>query len=223
MRQRSRSATFYETIFDHDERTFFNSSILRAAEPIFEEGLVFARYLAEAAEGFFRFMLGRRVTEIVATAYLETDHDLSYQNVTFAEQDHVIVGMALAYTAEQHHRSSDQPLKKAAGCQVIRLMCVKVCCAPLWRILDTIQEGDFYLQAIAVEKDFRGLGVGSIMMGSIEERAITSGSVRISLDVAAKNESARRLYERRGMTVESQWPKRLNLPRFRFLRMSKIL
>jgi ribosomal protein S18 acetylase RimI-like enzyme len=197
--------------------------ILRAAEPAFDEGLVFARYLDEAAEGFFRFMLGPRVADIIATAYTKPDHNFSYQNVTFSEHDNVIVGMASGYSAEQHRRSSDQPLMKAAGCRVVRLMGVRIICAPLWRFLDTIRDGDFYLQAIAVDNELRGKGVGSTLIDSIEARAVASGSARLSLDVAAKNESARRLYERRGMTVESQWPKRLRIPQFRILRMTRTL
>ena len=44
-----------------------------------------------------------------------------------------------------------------------------------------------------------------------------------SLDVSAKNEGARRLYEHLGMTVESQWPKRLAIPGLKFYRMTKAL
>lgn len=40
----------------------------------------------------------------IATAFAQPDHDLSYQNVTFAERDNVIVGMVLGYTAEQPNR-----------------------------------------------------------------------------------------------------------------------
>ena len=71
-----------------------HSIILRAANPAFDEGLVFALYLDESAEGFFRFMLGRQATDIIATAYTQPDHDFSYQHITFAERDKVIVGMA---------------------------------------------------------------------------------------------------------------------------------
>jgi len=81
------------------------STTLRAADPTLEKGRVFARYLNEAAEGFFRFMLGRRFVDILAKAFMQPDHDLSYQNVTFAERNKLIVGMASGYTAEQHHRS----------------------------------------------------------------------------------------------------------------------
>ncbi len=198
------------------------SIVLRAANPTIDEGLAFARYVDEVAEGFFRLMLGRRAEYIVATAFVQPDHDLSYQNVTFAERDNVIVGMTLAYTAEQHRHSSRQPLKRAAGRLLrMRLLIVEILFAPMMRIIDSIADGDFYLQTIAVDKEFRGDGVGAVLMDSYEERARASGSTRLSLDVSAKNERARRFYERRGMNVESQWPKRLAIPGLKFYRMTK--
>jgi ribosomal protein S18 acetylase RimI-like enzyme len=196
---------------------------LRPANPKLDDGLAFARYLDQAAEGFFRFMIGRRAGHIIATAFAQPDHDLSYQNVTFVERDNVIVGMVSGYTAAQHRRSSRQPLKQAAGRRNLRMRIVLTLFAPLMRIIDSIADGDFYLQAIGVDKELRGDGVGSVLMDSFEERARASGSTRLSLDVSAKNEGACRFYERRGMTVESQWPKRLPLPGLRFYRMTKTL
>ena len=158
-----------------------HSIVLRTANPTFDEGLAFARYVDEAAEGFFRFMLGRRAGHIIATAFAQPDHDLSYQNVTFAERDNVIVGMVLGYTAEQHRRSSRQPLKRAAGRRNLRMRIVLILFAPIMRIIDSIADGDFYLHAIAVDKELRGDGVGSVLMDSYEERARAIGSTRLSL------------------------------------------
>jgi len=200
-----------------------HSIVLRAANPTFGEGLACARYLDEAAEGFFRFWLGRRAAHIIATAFAQPDHDLSYQNVTFAERDNVIVGMALGYTAEQHRCSSREPLRRAAGKSNLRMRIVRILFAPLMRIIDSIADGDFYLQAISVDTELRGDGVGSVLMDSSEERARASGSTRLSLDVSARNKGARRFYEQRGMDVESQWPKRLAVPVLKFYRMTKVL
>jgi ribosomal protein S18 acetylase RimI-like enzyme len=197
--------------------------ILRAAKPTLDEGLLFARFLDEAAEGFFRFMLGRRANHIIASAFTKPNHDLSYQNVTFAERGQNIVGMVSGYTAEQHRRSSRQPLKQAAGKHNLRMRIVLIMFAPLMRIIDSIEDDDFYLQGIAVDRDLRGDGIGSFLMDSVEERARANGSSRLSLDVSAKNERARRFYERCGMAVTSQWPKRLPLPAFRLYRMTKEL
>ncbi|MGB2982356.1 MAG: GNAT family N-acetyltransferase [Candidatus Bipolaricaulia bacterium] len=196
---------------------------LRAANPAFEEGLACARYLDEAAEGFFRLMLGRRAPEIVARAYTQPDNNYSYQNVTFAEKDGRIVGMALGFTAEEHRRFSDRPLKRAAGFPALRMRTVQLLTRPMLQILKTIADGDFYLLSIAIDEDQRGQGVGSALMDAMENQARACGSERLSLDVAAKNEGARRLYERRGMTVESRWPKRLVIPGLSLLRMTKTL
>ena len=117
------------------------SITLRAANPTLDEGLAFARYLDEAAEGFFRFMLGRDAGHIIARAFVEPGHDLSYQNVTFAERDNVIVGMVSGYTAEQHRRSSRQPLEQATGRRHLRMRIVLILFAPLMRIIDSIADG----------------------------------------------------------------------------------
>ena len=199
------------------------SIVLRAAKPTLDEGLVFARYLDEAAEGFFRFMLGRRARHIIAAAFIQPGHDLSYQNVTFVERDQDIVGMVSGYTAEQHRRSSHLPLKQAAGKRNLRMRIVLILFAPLMRIIDSIEDDDFYLQGIAVDRNIRGEGIGSVLIKSLEERARASGASRLSLDVSAKNERARRFYERYGMAVTSRWPKRLPLPVFRLYRMTKEL
>lgn len=200
-----------------------HSIVLRAARPTFDEGLICGRYLDEAAEGFFRFMLGRQAERIIARAYIQPNHSYSFQNVTFAEYDKRIVGMALGFTAEQHRCFSDQPLKEAAGHRALRMMAVKILCAPLMRILNTLVNGDYYILAIAVDKELRGKGIGSILIDSIEDRAVASGSARLALDVSAGNEGARKLYERCGMTVESQWPKRIVIPGLRLLRMTRTL
>ncbi len=105
----------------------------------------------------------------------------------------------------------------------MRMRTVEILFAPLMRIIDSIADGDFYLQTIAVDKELRGDGVGAILMDSYEERARASGSTRLSLDVSATNEGARRFYERRGWSVESQWPKRLPIPALKFYRMTKEL
>lgn len=200
-----------------------DSIILRPAKPTMEEGLAFARYLDEAAEGFFRFMLGRHARHIIATAFLQPGHDLSHQHVTFAEHENAVVGMASGYTAKQHRASSRRPLEEAAGKRNLRMRMVLILFAPLMRVIDSVADEDFYLQAIAVDRELRGAGLGSILMDHSEGRARSSGSRRLALDVSAKNESARRFYLRRGMTVESQWPRHLPIRALKLYRMTKTL
>jgi ribosomal protein S18 acetylase RimI-like enzyme len=196
--------------------------LLRPARPESGEGLLFARYIDEAAEGFFAFMLGPNSESITASAFMEPGHALSYENVMFAEREGVVVGMSLAYTGVQHRGFSDEPLKRAAGRSALRMKLVRMLLAPLWRILDTVPEGDFYLQGIAVEPELRGAGVGSLLMDDVEVRGQAAGSTMLSLDVGAKNKGARKLYGRRGMIESSDWPGSRFLPTV-LVRMTKDL
>ena len=199
-----------------------NSIHLRSARPEYDEGIIFARYADQAAEGFFRFMLGKNFKTIIATAFLEGGHALSFENAVFVEKDQKIVGMSSAFSGVQQRSFSDKPLLRAAKRNAIRMKVVRTIFAPLWRILETIPKEDFYIQSIAVEPDLRGAGIGSLLMNDIEKRAVESGSLRLSLDVSAKNEGAIRLYKKRGMTETSVWPSSRLLPTV-LVRMSKDL
>ena len=94
-------------------------------------------------------------------------------------------------------------------------------CARL-RLLGAHADRDFYIQALAVDRELRGQGIGSALMECIEDRARGRGCRRLCLDVAAKNKGARRLYERRGMTVERGCLDKLHVPHF-VIRMTKEL
>jgi hypothetical protein len=60
------------------------ATLLRPARPELGEGLLFARYIDEAAEGFFGFMLGPKSKDITASAFMEPGHALSFEHVMFA-------------------------------------------------------------------------------------------------------------------------------------------
>ncbi len=196
--------------------------LIRPATPNYGEGLLFARFMDQAAEGFFDFMLGRNAEHIIARAFSEPGHSLSFEYVRFAECDSVVAGMSSAFTSAQHRSFSEEPLRRAAGRSALRMMCMRTLLGPLWRILNTVAEDDFYLQGIAVEPHLRGAGIGSLLLAEAEERARAVGAARLSLDVAAKNTGARKLYERRGMVESSRWPASKLLPTL-FVRMSKDL
>jgi ribosomal protein S18 acetylase RimI-like enzyme len=200
------------------------SITLRPAGPTLDEGREYARYLDTAADGFFRLMLGRRMEQIVAEAYTKPGHDLSSEHVTFAEYGGSIAGMACGYTAEQHRESSDEPLTRAAGkMRALRMGIVTTLGRRVLQFIETVPDGDFYLQAVAVDDDRRGHGIGSMLIDQLEEFGRAQGCTRIVLDVAADNDGARRLYERRGMAVEAESPRMRLAPGMTALRMVKSL
>lgn len=205
------------------EPTALNRVTLREAQPTFEEGRLFAGYLNTAAEGFFRFMLGRNYLEILAKVYLQPDHDLSYQHVTFAVTGNNIVGMVSGFTAQAHKNSSPRVLVDAAGPWNLKFWTVSIVFSPLIRLLDTVKQGDFYLQAIAVDSHARGKGVGKALLGLVETMAIEKGCARIALDVSNSNTHAFQIYQKRGYKLESTWPRYLRIQAIMFSRMAKDL
>ena len=196
--------------------------VLRAARPDLDEGLVFARYLNAAAEGFFEFWLGRNFAGVVAQAFTKPGHDLSHEYAAFAVRGGRIVGMALCYSAEQHRASLLEPLREAEGYRAFRSANTGAVMSPIMRVLDTLEDGDFYLQAIAVDEDLRGAGVGSILIGGVEEQGRASGSRRLCLDLASGWFCRPTTYERLGMEVVSE-SKIFYMPRVRLLRMAKAI
>jgi len=196
--------------------------IIRPATPTHEEGLIFARFADMAAEGQFRVLFGRRVREILGAAFLKPSHDLSHEFAVFAEIDGAIAGMASGYTEEQHRQSSTRPLKQATGGIALRMRCMFILAAPILRFLHTYEEGDFYIQFLAVDEEHRGKGIGSALIQEMENRARASQSTHLVIDVAARNAGARRLYEHLKFSVAAQWPKP-SWVRPNALRMSKPL
>ena len=177
------------------------SVAIREADPTYADGKAYARYADLASEGGYRYALGRRYEDVIATAFMEPGHELSYEYTVFAEHEGETVGMASGYAAQTHAGSSDLPLRKAPGSRVRRAISLALLRAFL-RIVGNHVDGDFYLHFLAVDEGFRGQGIGASLIAFMEKRALAGGSARFTLDVSAKNHGAARLYARCGLAAE---------------------
>lgn len=179
---------------------------LRSARPDHADGVQFARYFDTAADGLLRWMLGSRSEDIVARVFVQPGHDMSYEHVWFAEVDGAIGGMLSGYSSADHARAQDGPFFRAAGVRSVRLIGAWAIGRRLFSFMDRLPDGDWYVQAVAVDPAQRGAGIGSFLLDHAEHTAVAGGAHRLALDVAVENENARRLYERRGMSVEATSP-----------------
>jgi ribosomal protein S18 acetylase RimI-like enzyme len=68
--------------------------------------------------------------------------------------------------------------------------------------------GELLMDGLAVDKDLRGQGIGSLLLGAVIDFARTHGYETVRLDVVNTNVKARRLYERTGFaaTVTHYYP-----------------
>ena len=198
------------------------SITVRPVSPTPDEGRKFAIYMNSASDGGFKKMFGKRFEEIVSNAYLKPNHDLSYETALFAELDGRIIGMASGYTAAQYQGFSKDVVNLFAGRSMLRISFFFTLLSPMMRFLHTYDNGDFYVEFLAVDEAHRDQGIGFKLMQAVEDRARECGATQLAIDVARRNKGAQRLYERIGFTSIRRWPK-TRLVKANILRMTKPL
>ncbi len=67
--------------------------------------------------------------------------------------------------------------------------------------LESLAPGSWHLTALAVYQEYRNLGIGSIFLEEAEKRALNEGCRLISIIVHDTNNSAQRLYRRKGFSL----------------------
>lgn len=177
---------------------------LRPAQPTMKEGLVYAQHMNLLSPGFKK-IYGEEADEVVATAYMQPGHILSFEHVVFAELNDEVIGTLACFTQEQHTESITGGLKTALrSYRSFRFGSVFL--ARFLRHFGPETPNDYYVWALFVEETLRGQKLGSRLLDLAEERAREYGYGRLVLDVAAENQGGIRLYERRGMTLGAGWP-----------------
>jgi [ribosomal protein S18]-alanine N-acetyltransferase len=76
-----------------------------------------------------------------------------------------------------------------------------------WLVLD-----EMHINNLAVLGDFRGQGVGKILLERVLIEGANRGAQRATLEVRRSNEAARRLYERLGFVVTATRPNYYSSP-----------
>ena len=199
-----------------------NEYNIRKAKPDFKEGLIFAQYFDDASEGFFKKILGAKVHEIIAKAFVETNNSYSHENAWMLEYEGRIVGMASGYTTAEKAGFNQRILFQVADDARLRSGALAATGRFLSLFLGPKGKADYYLQALAISPEMRGKGMGQKMLEHSETIAREKGCKTLSLDVMGGNKRAIKSYVRFGMTSTSSFP---NLPKITpvFSRMEKLV
>lgn len=198
-----------------------NAVHIRPARPELAEGRAFARFIDEIVEGGFRILLGRRTVDILARAFQQPGHTLSYESTSFAESDGRIVAMVCGYMMNGGIQSEDEALMIAPGNRIRRRLGIAFL-RLRWRMIGYPFPGEFYVEFLIVDSKLRGNGIGRVLMDRMEKKARAAGASRLTLDVTTKNTAGQRFYSRYGMVQVPDWP-RSSLGRRAVLRMTKPL
>jgi len=175
--------------------------VLRPARFDGADATILAGALEMATDGAFSLLFGRRWESVLPAAALYPGHELSLEHATVAMDGEEAIGVLHGFLAG----SAADPgpvLERVAGWwPLLRSGVVTSAGRPVFRALEQRSPGDWYLQAIAVQPNRRGTGVGSRLLEGALDRARSLGAARITLDVDAANGRARSLYERHGFEV----------------------
>lgn len=114
----------------------------------------------------------------------------SYENTLVAEKDGAVVGMMIAFPMQPRAAEGEEKP-------------VDPVLAPYAALEDY---GSFYVAALALFHEFRGLGIGTRLLGEARRRSRVLGLGRLSLICFEKNANALRLYRRLGFRELARRP-----------------
>lgn len=111
----------------------------------------------------------------------------SYRNALVAEVDGVVAGAIVGYDGARLAELREP---------IFELLEAHLGTIP--HIEDETEAGEFYLDSLGVLPRFRGMGVGSRLLGALSTRAFAAGHARVGLIVDVDNPDAERLYTELG-------------------------
>jgi ribosomal protein S18 acetylase RimI-like enzyme len=199
--------------------SFERSIIIRKGKK--EDAEDFSRLILHSAPKYLLSLFGYRVRSIMSELFRRRDNVFSFEYSYFIEVDGRVAGMALAYG----YRAKKKMLRN--NLSVLRCMKWTVF-TRLGRLLKAsaasgrIREGEHYLSGLAVYPRYRGCGLGTRLLETVENNVRESGSSRIVLRTGVDNKKAVRLYERSGYRVEHRTtPLGINGEDYQFFRITK--
>jgi ribosomal protein S18 acetylase RimI-like enzyme len=153
------------------------SIVLRPARFDHADAAALAVALEMAADGAFSLLFGRRWERVLQAAALHPGHELSLEHATLALDGEETVGVLQGFLAGDAADPGPVLERVAGWWPLLRSGVVTLAGRPVFRALEQRDPGDWYLQAIAVQPDRRGAGVGSRLLEAALDRARDSGLI----------------------------------------------
>lgn len=122
------------------------------------------------------------------------DNRHSYLSTCIAEKDDVIMGVMVLYSGVDAIQLDANLVNR------LRMKTDKNIVIPPEARID-----EYYIDTVCVSPDFRGQGIGSLLLAYAEEVAREAGFLKVALNVEPEKEAAIRLYERVGYQIAEPW------------------
>jgi ribosomal protein S18 acetylase RimI-like enzyme len=160
-----------------------------------------AELIYETDHDIFNFFYHNKskTAEILEKLIVMGGNNLGHENICVVTQDDSVIGVLL-YSMGDHHAFHELMFhfKNLSFIDALKFSLIDL---KDNMVLAHLDEGDFYLAGVAVDEDFRGQGIGSLILDHGIGMAKKRGFRRVVLDVALDNPGAKRLYEKTGFRV----------------------
>jgi ribosomal protein S18 acetylase RimI-like enzyme len=163
-----------------------------------EDAELLARLIDIAGEGFGTYLWsqsaapGETALDVGRRRAQREDGGFSYRNATLAEIDGKVAALLLGYRLADPYDAGD-------------LQSVPATVRPLIE-LEAEAPGTWYVNALAALPEYRGKGLGTLLLSEAENSARKTRASSLSIIVAEQNEGAKRLYERIGYRAVARRP-----------------
>jgi ribosomal protein S18 acetylase RimI-like enzyme len=163
-----------------------------------EDAELLARLIDIAGEGFGTYLWsqsaapGETALDVGRRRAQREDGGFSYRNATLAEVDGKVAALLLGYRLADPYDAGD-------------LQSVPATVRPLIE-LEAEAPGTWYVNALAAFPEYRGKGLGTLLLAEAENSARKTRVSSLSIIVAEQNEGAKRLYERAGYRAVARRP-----------------
>lgn len=128
------------------------------------------------------------IFDLMSRLATKEESQYSYRNTLVCEVDGCVAGGACGYDGKDFHRLREALFSdlRENGLPVPD------------GLSEETEEGEFYIDSVAVFPEYRGKGIASMLIGAMEGWAADMGIRTIGLLVDADNPAAERLYSRLG-------------------------
>lgn len=122
------------------------------------------------------------------------DNRHSYLTTCIAQRDDAIMGVIVLYSGADAVR---------LDANLVKWLRVKTGDSII--IPPEARKDEYYVDTVSVNPDFRGQGIGSLLLAHAEHLAHDNGFSKVALNVELEKEAAIRLYKRVGYHVAEPW------------------
>ncbi len=171
-------------------------------------------------ERFLKAAFDEDVEKLLATLFVRKNNLFSYECTNFAVAGEDVAGAVVFYSYEYYSKARWNTgiiVAKNIGIKkIFELM-------KLDRVLAKHRKDEVYLSHVAVDPNYRGMGIGRALLEHVVEEAKNMGKKKVVLHVESDNSRAIKIYNEFGFRTDRLEKIKISNQSFEFLKMVKHL